>query len=359
MTLGALIGSGCGSSEGTYTVGGTLQGLGSGLTVVLKNNGSDALALTDNGIFTFPAALEESAGYAVTVETQPIGQTCAVANGSGTLGGANATNVTVTCIFAYSVGGSLSGLYPGETLVLKNNGGNDLMLSDNGDFAFADMLEDGAGYAVVVEKQPTGQTCSVANGSGTVDRANVTSVAVTCILTYRVDVRLSGLSSGKTVVLLNNGGDALMLMNDGVYTFATPLEVNTSYAVTVGTHPEGEECEMSSFPPATGTSSGPDVRLFVTCCDPSIWGYRVKGTVTGLGAGRSVALQINGMGYLSVGANASGEDVDFSFENRLMPGDYEIEVVAQPVDQACSVANGEGTIVDHGIADVLVTCVAL
>jgi hypothetical protein len=161
------------------------------------------------------------------------------------------------------------------------------------------------------------------------------------------------------VVLLNNGGDALMLMNDGVYTFATPLEVNTSYAVTVGTHPEGEECEMSSFPPATGTSSGPDVRLFVTCCDPSIWGYRVKGTVTGLGAGRSVALQINGMGYLSVGANASGEDVDFSFENRLMPGDYEIEVVAQPVDQACSVANGEGTIVDHGIADVLVTCVAL
>ena len=35
--------------------------------------------------------------YAVTVVTAPTGETCAVSNGSGTVGSANVTNVTITC----------------------------------------------------------------------------------------------------------------------------------------------------------------------------------------------------------------------------------------------------------------------
>jgi hypothetical protein len=79
----------------TYTVGGTVSGLTG--TVSLLNNGGDGLSVTADGGFTFATALADSAGYAVTIDTQPAGQTCAVANGTGTIAGADVTLVSVTC----------------------------------------------------------------------------------------------------------------------------------------------------------------------------------------------------------------------------------------------------------------------
>jgi hypothetical protein len=83
----------------TYTVGGTVSGLvGTGL--VLQNNGGDNLTITANGPFTFATALPDLSPYNVTVLTQPTGpaQVCTVTNGSGTISGANVTNVQVTCV---------------------------------------------------------------------------------------------------------------------------------------------------------------------------------------------------------------------------------------------------------------------
>ena len=41
-------------------------------------------------------------------------------------------------------------------------------------------LVDGSAYAVTVSSQPTGQICTVSNGSGTIATADVTDVAVSC-----------------------------------------------------------------------------------------------------------------------------------------------------------------------------------
>jgi hypothetical protein len=82
------------SSTPTYTVGGTVSGLTGSVT--LQNNSSDDIIKTTNDGFTFPAQAE-GADYAVTVSTQPTGQTCTVSNGSGTLAGSDVTNVLVTC----------------------------------------------------------------------------------------------------------------------------------------------------------------------------------------------------------------------------------------------------------------------
>lgn len=78
----------------------------------------------------------------------------------------------------YSIGGTISGL--DGTVVLQNSGGNNLSRSANGAFTFTTSLAAGSNYAVTVLTQPSGQTCSVANGSGTVGSANVSNVAVTC-----------------------------------------------------------------------------------------------------------------------------------------------------------------------------------
>ena len=96
----------------------------------------------------------------MTVKTNPSGQTCTVANGSGTMASANMTNVAITCTAnggggtTYSVGGTVSGL--SGTVVLQDNGGDNLSVSANGSFTFATQLASGAGYAVTVQTNPSG-----------------------------------------------------------------------------------------------------------------------------------------------------------------------------------------------------------
>lgn len=79
-----------------------------------------------------------------------------------------------------SIGGSVSGL--SGTLVLSLNGSQSLSITANGGFTFADKIKGATNYTVTVATQPSGQTCTVTNGTGTAS-ANVTNVAVSCAAT--------------------------------------------------------------------------------------------------------------------------------------------------------------------------------
>jgi len=164
----------------TYTIGGAVSGL-SGAGLVLQDNGGDSLTVNGNGNFTFSTPITGGSTYNVTVSTQPSGQKCGVANGSGTAN-AYVTNVQVTCaaIVTYTIGGTVSGL-SGAGLVLEDNGADNLAIGGNGSFAFVTPIDSGETYSVTVSTPPTAplQACVVANGSGTAN-ANVTNVAVTC-----------------------------------------------------------------------------------------------------------------------------------------------------------------------------------
>ena len=245
----------------TYSVGGTVSGLSG--TVVLQDNGGDNLSVGTSGAFTFATALATGSAYNVTVKTNPAGQSCSVANGSGTVGSANITNVAVTCTAAatYSVGGTVSGL--SGTVVLQDNGGDNLSVGTSGAFTFATALATGSAYNVTVKTNPAGQSCSVANGTGTVGSANITNVAVTCTAaaTYSVGGTVSGLSG--TVVLQDNGGDNLSVGTSGAFTFATALATGSAYNVTVKTNPAGQSCSVAN---GTGTVGSANItNVAVTC----------------------------------------------------------------------------------------------
>ncbi len=93
-----LVSTGCGkdkNQDSTYNVGGMVSGLSG--TVVLQNNGENDLSITSNGTFTFSASFTGGSTYAVTILTQPAGQTCSVANGSGTISDKHVTDVMVSC----------------------------------------------------------------------------------------------------------------------------------------------------------------------------------------------------------------------------------------------------------------------
>ncbi len=429
------VGVGTNSSAPTHAVGGTISGLSG--TVVLENNGANDLSTSANGTFAFSTPLAEGAAYNVTVETNPTGQTCSVTNPSGTVAGADVTNVSVTCVTQTSTGTSVSdnfnrangnlganwtdmtdgglaissqvvvgtnGAYSGDirtgetyasdqssqievtstqlsggqwigagvraqnggqslylglyfwnngnpelmlfkrigggwtqlgassfqgalaagtqlnlsvsgstlsfsengvvritatdtsltggapavmafgtpqgdnwvgvsgsssapthavggtisglsgTVVLENNGANDLSTSANGSFAFSTQLAQGAAYNVTVKTNPTGQTCTVTNPSGTVGTADVTNVSVACVNqvvpTHAVGGTISGLSG--TVVLENNGANDLSTSANGAFAFSTALAEGAAYnKSTVKTNPNGADLHLVTNPSGT------------------------------------------------------------------------------------------------------------
>ena len=251
-----------GTATGTsYSVGGTVSGLSG--TVVLQDNGGDNLTLSASGSFTFATTLGGGTAYSVTVKTYPAGQACTVANGSGTMGSANVTNVAVSCTTSptFSVGGTVSGL--SGTVVLQDNGGDNLSVSASGSFTFATAVASGTPYSVTVKTSPAGQACTVANGSGTMGSANVTNVAVSCTTnpTFSVGGTVSGLSG--TVVLQDNGGDNLSVSASGSFTFATAVASGAAYNVTVQANPSGQACSVAN---GSGTMGSANVtNVAVTC----------------------------------------------------------------------------------------------
>ena len=79
----------------------------------------------------------------------------------------------------YSVGGTVSGL--SGTVVLSDDGSDNLSVSANGAFTFAALLADNASYNVTVLTNPTGQQCAVTNGTGAIADSNITGVSVSCV----------------------------------------------------------------------------------------------------------------------------------------------------------------------------------
>ncbi len=144
----------------------------------------------------------------------------------------------------YTVGGTVSGL-TGTGLVLQNNGGDNLAISANGAFTFSKELKKDAGYTVTVLTQPSGPTCTVANGTGKVS-TSVTNVAVTCAANaFTVGGTVSGLT-GTGLVLQNNGGNNLAIAAGGAFTFSTALASGATYSVTVLTQPSGQGCAVAN-----------------------------------------------------------------------------------------------------------------
>lgn len=90
----------------------------------------------------------------------------------------------------FEVGGSVSGLMSGEALTLRNNGGDPLTLTANGDFVFGWRVT--GAYDVTVGTAPAWHKCTVTRGRGTAS-ADVADVAVSCGSSAVTTTVMSGL----------------------------------------------------------------------------------------------------------------------------------------------------------------------
>jgi large repetitive protein len=335
----------------SFKIGGTVSGL-SGTGLVLQDNGGDDLTIAADGTFQFTTPVLSGTTFSVTVLTQPttLSQTCTVTGGSGTVGGADVSSVMVDCTTdRFTISGTISGL--DGTVVLQNNGTNDLSVTSNGTFSFTTTVASGDPYAVTVLTNPTTpwQTCVVTSDTGTVTDANITDVVVTCSTNpYTIGGTVTGLASGDSVTLRQNGGDDLTVSANNGFTFTTPVLSGATYSVTVATNPSSPVSQSCAVTNASGTVAGANITNVVVTCTTNT--FTIGGSVTG--ATGPLVLENNLGNDLTVNANGT-----FTFTTAIASGaTYSVTVKTPPSGQACAVTNGTGTVGSANVTNVAIRC---
>ena len=246
-----------------FAVGGSVTGLNAAGLVLA--NGADSVAVASGATgFVLLTQVASGASYAVTVQAQPTGEHCSMTNSTGTIAGANVTNIAIACAAAsHTLGGMITGL-PSAGLVLANGGDTVAPAAGDTTFTFPTPVAEGGAYAVSVRTQPTGATCSVGSGTGTMGTSDVVSVQATCAANaYHLGGTITGLTA-RGLILANGTDTVSPVANATSYTFAQPVAFGGAYNVTVAQQPTGLTCSVAgTFPTAMGASDVNDIR--VTC----------------------------------------------------------------------------------------------
>jgi hypothetical protein len=363
-------GSGTGTgTTGSFTIGGSISGL-TGTGLVLQNNGADSLPVAAAATtFTFKTSVASGGKYAVTVLTQPSSpaQTCTVTSGTGMATG-NVASVAVTCTtnaVSATIGGTVSNLAANSAVILQNNGGDSLTVTANGPFTFKTPVTGPTdAYAVTVLSQPASPTqiCTVTSGSGTAS-ANITNVAVNCVLSYTIGGTVSGLSG--TGLILQNSSDLEQLpisaaAGNQTFTFKNLVPTGTAYTVTIYGQPTApvQTCNVTPAT-ASGTATANVNNVAVVC--PAVT-YSIGGTVVGLAGvlpnngpltNNSFALEDVLGNTLTISRNGP-----FTFATPFTLNDqYDISIFTLPTTQGqyCTRWNYKG-VVTADITDILIDC---
>jgi uncharacterized repeat protein (TIGR03803 family) len=334
-------------SNRAFSLGGSISGLnGAGLVLT---DGTDTIQVSTGASgFTMPTAVADGSGYDLSIQTQPAGLACAVSNGRSTMPANVVTNVAITCTDQpFSLGGAIDGLGNNVGLTLANGSDTLMVVAGSTSFIMPTLVAFGSHYAIAVRTSPAGLTCTASNASGTMPASNLASVAISCSdQSFSIGGTISGLAGNGLV--LANGSDT-RAVNSGATGFVMPTAVayTSAYAVAVQTQPPGVTCSVSN---GTGTMAAAAVTDIAVTCSANA--YTVGGTITGLTASGLVLLD-NGGDATPLSANAT----QFTLHTGVADGStYAITVQSQPTGLVCSVANGTGPVGAADVTSIAIAC---
>ena len=152
-----------------------------------------------------------------------------------------------------------TGLGAGKSLQLVERWHTDtITITVNGNFQFSPSYAQR--YDVSVKTQPSNQTCTLANASGQLVYGNTPPVLVNCVNSaITIGGTISGLTTGESAQLRNNGTDSLTVSANGSFTFPTPLASGANYYVTVVSP---ARCTKAN---EYGVATAPVTNIRITC----------------------------------------------------------------------------------------------
>ncbi|MFK7894681.1 MAG: beta-propeller fold lactonase family protein [Myxococcota bacterium] len=239
------------SGTGSAEIGGSVSGLTGELA--LRLNGDEELVVMTNGAFTFLADLDDGDRYSVTVAAQPAQQLCVIdpSTSAGNFQGEAVTDIVIDCENAASVSGVASGVRSPFVLRLTNGmEEEDLVIGEDGPFAFVDSVTGEGDFSVEIATQPSAQRCEVTGGTGSIAAGDLANIAVDCatgvrrmaivvsetegtIQPFALDAESGGLSAAGAGASVSGALTAVALHPSGRFVVATDRDANQvlSYSV--------------------------------------------------------------------------------------------------------------------------------
>lgn len=159
----------------------------------------------------------------------------------------------------------VSGLAFGSSVGIQNGFGS--MTVPNGSFS---VITGGAGYNLVIARQPAGQTCTIADGPGTTPATSI-PIKVNCSGAYSIGGTVSGVLPGANISLTANTGESLRLDSNGPFKLPNLRLSGYQYGVGIDLEPDRERCKIEH---ETGTLGSADVTdIKIECAlDPALDG---------------------------------------------------------------------------------------
>ncbi len=235
----------------------------------------------------------------------------------------------------YTISVSVTGL-TGGSLVVQDNGGNDLTVTADGTFPFTGTVKSGTAYDVEVKSGPSGENCTAGSNKTGMATSNVT-VAITCgavSSTFSISVAVTGLSGG-ALVLQASANDQLTFNSNTTQTFATRYSSGSTYTVTLVSEPPSQTCTPSSNISGTITAN---VTITVNCVT-AVTTDTLSASVSGLSTGTLIVSDNQGDQLLF---NSDGTQ---NFGHSYTSGSsYTVTIASQPIGESCTPTSTTGTI---------------
>jgi len=179
----AVLLTACGGDDGQLALAGTISGVTKPGMILTNNGGSDyEIPVPSNGTgftdFLFPDRISSDDKHDVRVKSTPTNvANCELFQNTGRAG-FDVTTIRIVCTFkTQALTGTVSNLK--NELVLVNGANRVIVPAGATTFSMAPVAQD-APYGVSILTNPANQSCTIANGVGTMGAADVNNVTVTC-----------------------------------------------------------------------------------------------------------------------------------------------------------------------------------
>ncbi|NHZ90200.1 hypothetical protein F2P45_14415 [Massilia sp. CCM 8733] len=179
-----------GDDDGTMQLSGAVEGVTIAGLVLQNKGGPDLKVEPFASNFVFPDLIASNTDYDVTIKSAPSNATCKMINGKGKSSAYGIGQIGVSCtLIPHDVKGKIVGLSSGPLVII--NGTYRLTIPANQSaFNLTQLDADGKtkrgevgetqAYGLSVLQQPPGLTCRIDNAVGTMAKADVDNILITC-----------------------------------------------------------------------------------------------------------------------------------------------------------------------------------
>lgn len=236
----------------------------------------------------------------------------------------------------------------GGTLSIGDDKSNSFEADSDGEIGPFLNYEQGDPYNLKVVSASDSVTCIFGKASGDIIYGELPAPTLTC---EQPKLAMSGITkglSGSVTISLGPNQDFIINEN-GEFSFATELERNSTFDLTVKTQPNGQTCYINNVSGST-TAKGPE-QIDITCTSNAGNTYTLGGEVTGLAG--TLVLSNSGIESKMVTTNGS-----YTFASTINEGAaYSVSITSAPADQTCTIVNNSGTVIAN-ISSINIECMS-